>query len=193
MDLTVIELKDLRERLHTDPLTGVRSRAFIERKDREPKEKYAVLMMDLDKFKRWNDLYGHDVGDIALRVLGSILRDAVRRTEGYIARYGGEEFYVELNQTDAGNAAKAAERIRANVEKYGMQRVGAALMENGQEAVYKKMLADGITMTISIGVAEELQGKMPEEARKRADLALSNAKSNGRNQVIVYKDGMTMP
>lgn len=193
MKATVWDLQTLRTQRETDPLTGVGTRALIEKNNRKPKGKYAVMMMDLDKFKRWNDAYGHNIGDIALKVLGSILRDTLRRTEGYIGRYGGEEFYIELNQTGADNAMLIAEKVRANVEKYGMQRVEKELESKGLKDIYKQMIKDKLTLTISIGVADELQGHMPEKARERADIALYNAKSNGRNQVVKYTPDMTMP
>lgn len=187
---TGLELKKLREQRYTDTLTGVGNRASLERQNakRDPKQRYAVLMMDLDHFKGFNDKYGHHVGDAVLRVLGSILRDSVRKTEGRIARYGGEEFYVELNQTDARNAGEVvAERIRANVERYGMKRIGEELSRQGFSDVYDRMIKDGRTLTISIGVADEAQGREPELARHNADKALYHAKEQGRNRVVVYQ------
>ncbi len=197
LDFVVPELRVLKRNRDLDTLTGLKSRNYIEEKDREDKGHYSVLMMDLDKFKSWNDSYGHDVGDIVLKALGHIIKDSVRRTEGsiesYAARYGGEEFYVELNQTNVENAMIVAERIRSNIEKKGIELVKEELEEKELREVYEKIVNNKQTMTISIGVAEELQSRKPEGVRRRADLALYHAKYRGRNKVVKYEDKMSMP
>ena len=201
LDFVVPELRVLRKNREVDKTTGLKSRDYIEKTDREAKEQYSVLMMDLDKFKSWNDKYGHNVGDIVLKVLGHIIRDSIRKTEGFIgsydksyaARYGGEEFYVELNQTNAENAMKVAERIRYNVKKNSIALIKKELEEKDLEEVYEKIVDNKQAMTISIGVDEELQGKKPEEVRRRADIALYHAKYKGRDRVMKYESSMNMP
>ncbi|GAB4233593.1 MAG: hypothetical protein OHK0028_09410 [Deltaproteobacteria bacterium] len=158
----------------TDGLTGLTNvRQFREQMQREHSrarrhgDPYAVLMMDIDHFKRINDVYGHPAGDTVLRELAGIFRETVRSTD-LPARYGGEEFIVFLPQTRLPEAALVGERLREAVERF----VFAAP-------------SSMIRCTVSVGIADYLPGGEGTERDVivRADQALYAAKRGGRNQV----------
>ncbi len=158
----------------TDGLTGLTNvRHFREQSQREHSrarrhgDPYAVLMMDIDHFKKINDLFGHPVGDIVLREMAAIFREAVRLTD-LPARYGGEEFIVFLPRTRLPEASIVGERIRVAVER----KVFAAP-------------SSSIRCTVSIGIADYLPGTEGTENAVigRADQALYSAKRGGRNRV----------
>lgn len=126
----------------------------------------AVLMLDIDHFKRFNDTYGHACGDFVLQNVAKIISDGVRNHD-LAARYGGEEFVVLLSNTDAPSAMMVAERIRKNIESCDFN------YENQH-----------MTVTISIGVAVLHHGKKITPARlvELADQGLYISKENGRNR-----------
>ena len=163
----------LKERARTDDLTGMPNfRAFRERIDAEIERasryqtQFGVLVLDLDRFKNYNDTYGHLAGNDALQRVASIIREAVRAVD-FPARYGGEEFAVVLPQTDISSIQFVAERIRSNVEALPAPR-------------------DGAQVTISIGGALfPLDGVNAAELFQLADERLYVAKTQGRNRVVV--------
>ncbi|MCD4501792.1 sensor domain-containing diguanylate cyclase [Chromobacterium vaccinii] len=124
---------------------------------------YAVLLLDVDHFKRVNDTFGHDAGDRVLRHIADTLLNSARATD-FVARFGGEEFLLLLPETDAAGAAVLAEKIRAAVEQSQAPDVGR------------------ITLSIGLATADAADAQ-PEAAVKRADLALYRAKAGGRNRV----------
>ena len=155
-----------------DPLTGVfNRRSFLEFSAREEARarrvgtNFAVLMIDIDHFKRINDTYGHHVGDTVIKELAEISTRMLRPSD-ILARYGGEEFVVSLPETDADQARVVAERLRAAVE------AAAVISDDG-----------AIRFTVSIGYATCSHGTPLREAMERADQALYAAKRNGRNRV----------
>ena len=129
----------------------------------------ALIMIDVDHFKRYNDLYGHPAGDECLRLVGAAIRAARVRTCDVVARYGGEEIAVLLPQTGREGALAAAERIRHCVEALGIAHAGSPFGY----------------VTISLGVAAFVPVS-PDDAATRllanADRALYTAKGAGRNQ-----------
>jgi two-component system cell cycle response regulator len=158
----------------TDGLTGLTNvRHFREQAQREHSrarrhnDPYSILMMDIDHFKKINDVYGHPVGDIVLREMAVIFREAVRLTD-LPARYGGEEYIVFLHRTRLPEAVIVGERIR--------------------EAVERKVFAAPLPLircTVSVGIADYLPGTEGTEKTVigRADQALYAAKHGGRNRV----------
>ena len=116
---------------------------------RETEGVFAVMMMDLDKFKSINDRFGHDAGDAVLKEFSRRLQENIRGVD-LVARFGGEEFFVAMPDIDHAAAAQAAERIRRAVE-------GAPFVVPGS--------AEPIHVTVSIGVA--IAG--PADARRRGD------------------------
>lgn len=130
--------------------------------------KLSVMMVDIDHFKRVNDNHGHKTGDIVLATIAGQIRQALRDTD-IAGRLGGEEFSIILPETELGNAILVAERLR--------QQVAASAIEIGN--------GNTLNCTLSIGVAD--LGDEAEDVEKllhRADLALYEAKNNGRNKVV---------
>jgi two-component system, cell cycle response regulator len=162
----------------TDGLTGLTNhRTFQERfanlleRSARHGHRAAILLLDIDHFKKVNDTYGHPVGDEVLRQVARVLGKAVRVID-IPARYGGEEFAIVLESTDLGGAVNLAERIREDVGRL-------------EVATDKGTLK----VTTSIGIAA-----FPDDAREqpalieRADMALYQAKQSGRNRVVCYRD-----
>jgi diguanylate cyclase (GGDEF)-like protein len=129
---------------------------------------FSLILMDLDRFKRFNDTYGHLAGDAALRTLGSILQSNCRASN-VVARYGGEEFIVLAPEADAAQARAYAEVLRHRVQTTRFE---------GREP------GDSVSLTLSLGIATFPQdGADAESLIERADKALYRAKAAGRNQV----------
>ncbi len=166
----------LREKSFNDGLTGVRNRMYLESeyekewlRSRRERSDLAVLMIDLDHFKRVNDEHGHLCGDRALCFVADIVRKEISRPGDIIARYGGEEFLVVLPGTGNAGAYALAEKIRATLEN-------TAFTYDNQ----------AIQLTVSIGYAVQTATECLEDASSlldAADQALYAAKHNGRNQV----------
>ena len=167
----------LRELACTDPLTQLRNRRFtmevaqheaavFERGGRP----LAILLGDIDHFKRINDRHGHATGDAVLCAVAQALRDGVREVD-HVARWGGEEFLVLLPATDAAEALRVAERLRAAV-----QALPESLWPGG---------AAQADVTLTIGVATLRRSETVEQALVRADRALYDGKQAGRNRVLL--------
>src|SRR5437867_1033685 len=168
----------LEQKANTDALTGLYNKRFfheillreVARAERH-RVPLALLMLDMDDFKRVNDAYGHIAGDDALESLASILQSAVRR-EDFVFRYGGDEFGIVLPDTDLQGGAHVGEHIRNRVETSDL--VPAAGLKG--------------MITVSIGVSEYEAGLGCEMLVKRADDALLEAKKSGKkNNVRVYR------
>ena len=129
----------------------------------------SIAMGDVDHFKRVNDTYGHEAGDKVLAQIAASLSDALRMPDK-VGRYGGEEFLVILPHTMLAQARKIAERMRGEVQKTEID-LGTAKVK----------------ATISIGVTQFRKGEDLEQLLSRADSALYQAKSGGRNLVAVQK------
>lgn len=160
----------------TDGLTGLHNRRYLDSHlhtlfDRAVARRRAlsVMITDLDRFKTVNDTYGHDGGDDVLREFARRLRKNVRGID-LACRYGGEEFVIVMPDTDAGIAEKVAERIRAEIAQTPF-----VVGKDGRS----------LKITISIGVSSLRRGAdTVEDLMKRADLALYEAKTGGRNRVV---------
>jgi len=166
---TVIQLHDLSQR---DPLTGLANRRALDTQLEalcEKGERFAMIMVDVDIFKAFNDCYGHVVGDDCLRRVGAMLRASLRNTSDQIARVGGEEFVVLLPQTSVENARIMAERMRVAVS--GLRIPHSASPED--------------VVTISAGVTGSRAPGSAAEMLSGADKALYRAKALGRNRVEV--------
>ena len=167
--------KELHELSITDSLTGLYNRKHlmetlgkeVARSERHEHE-FALLIIDIDHFKKYNDTYGHLAGDEVLSRLGAVFSASIRSCD-YVARYGGEEFIVILPEIGPNEGVQAAERIRSRVaeESFGSD-------------------SEPIVVTISVGVASyPKHGEDPESIIKNADGALYIAKELGRNQVVL--------
>ncbi|NLB35446.1 MAG: GGDEF domain-containing protein, partial [Elusimicrobia bacterium] len=142
------------------------------RKFKRYKRPLSLIMLDIDHFKQFNDTYGHQQGDIALRAVSDILKNSVRETD-IVCRYGGEEFAVILPETKLDKALAVAERIRSAAESNEI------------------VLSDTVTgrVTLSLGVSEYPQDHIisDKEFVELADAALYIAKNYGRNRVEVAR------
>ncbi|MBN2658758.1 MAG: GGDEF domain-containing protein [Spirochaetales bacterium] len=154
-----------------DPLTGLYNRRYLF--ETLPLrislfgrygDKTALLLIDVDHFKKINDQFGHSAGDKVLKTLAVIIRDGIRETDSAY-RYGGEEFLIVLNDTERDQAALMAERMRKTVEEYPFEGVPW-------------------NVTVCIGIAEIRPGDNDDHLIERADNNLYEAKRAGRNQVV---------
>lgn len=127
----------------------------------------ALIFIDVDNFKTFNDQYGHHTGDILLRELSALMRENVRNKD-IVARWGGEEFAIVCPTTDEGTAAKLAESLRASI---------------AQHVFVRDLIPSGPSVTISAGVASFFKYNSKAAILEAADSALYVAKDNGRNQV----------
>ena len=166
---------ELAEQAQTDPLTGMRNRLKLaqdlrllhSRSERYGRH-YALALCDVDCFKHYNDTYGHQAGDAALRAVATTLAQQLREREG-VYRYGGEEFLLALPEQTALAAGTALERCREAVEAMAIEHLGGS----------------GAVLTISAGVS----GYVPQSSMssadvlRQADVALYRAKASGRNVV----------
>lgn len=165
----------------TDHLIGIYNRRYLDRRIAEEISRahrytlpLSMMLLDIDHFKAVNDNYGHQMGDQVLKRLGELLLNRVRDTD-IIARYGGEEIAILLPQTAASCALDLAERLRQAVETSIMV---PADEDNNTEA---------ITITVSLGVTGlDRQVSDSQIFIQRADEALYQAKSDGRNRVIAF-------
>jgi two-component system cell cycle response regulator len=177
-------LRRLEELATTDGLTGLLNKRTMlevaEQKILAAKRfgrKISVLVTDIDHFKKVNDTYGHDVGDVIIKGLGELLRRAKRNTDA-VARFGGEEFVIICEETDARGAMLLAERVREELERTVFHPHGKA-SPNGQ--------ALSLSVTCSIGVATFPEaGGTWDELFKAADEALYVSKRTGRNRSTAW-------
>ena len=166
----------LRNQSIRDALTGLFNRRYMEESlERELRravrnnQSVALLMLDIDHFKRVNDTFGHQAGDTLLRAFGEFLKQRTRGQD-VVCRYGGEEFVLVLSGSSVDGACQLAEILRKEVRHLAVQHAGQVLGE----------------INISIGVsAYPNQGATPEELLRAADQALYRAKSEGRDRVVV--------
>ncbi|MFN3614881.1 MAG: diguanylate cyclase, partial [Rubrimonas sp.] len=166
---------ELERRATTDPLTGLPNRrAFYEMAERELirlrrfGEQMAVLMFDVDHFKKVNDTHGHDAGDVVLRVVAERLAAVIRKTD-FLARLGGEEFVVLMPKTDMEGARVVAARLLSGVR--------------GEPIRISNDVALTVTATLGVSLARAEDVGI-DDALKRADLALYEGKAAGRNRVV---------
>jgi diguanylate cyclase (GGDEF)-like protein len=157
----------------TDQLTQLPNRRYFDEyclllaSRRRSTDRVAIISIDVDHFKMFNDQYGHQVGDVVLRAIANAIQLSVRE-EDVPARFGGEEFVVLLRNPSPGYAMEVGERIRENVRDLNLVEVGVT------ERV-----------TVSVGVASAEHSSQPiEEIVERADRALYAAKRAGRDRVV---------
>ena len=169
-------VQDLQKQIITDPLTNLFNRRFLQEylpreiaKARRNAGSLAVLMIDLDFFKKINDIFGHEAGDVVLKNVSALLKDCIRESD-VACRYGGEEFVLVLSDTSPDGAKKKAESIQNAV-------MGLAL------TIRRKSLG---RVSTSIGVAIYPEhGADMDLLLRAADEALYEAKENGRNCVVM--------
>ncbi len=172
--------KKLKHLAITDSLTQLYNRRYLDqvmRRETQRRNRYrdplSVIVLDVDKFKEFNDKYGHDGGDRALKKVGSVLNSCARNTD-IVGRYGGEEFVVILTKTPPHNARIFADRVRHEIE--------SQIIELDDTSG---------NITVSIGIAGVNENDDPIEDKVlllQADSALYVAKDSGRNCVVHHDD-----
>jgi diguanylate cyclase (GGDEF)-like protein len=177
-----LESRLITELVELDPLTGAKNRRVFDEhlarlwqqavQDRRP---LAVLLIDVDHFKAFNDRYGHQAGDQALRRVAQALKALVHRPLDVVTRYGGEEFAALIYDVNAAQAEQLAEQMRRAITDLGIEHRASRTCA---------------TVSVSVGVAAIEPGlsRKPRGATQLADEALYEAKLRGRNSVVVLDD-----
>lgn len=168
----MVELETLSR---TDPLTGILNRrAMLQRLDEEvlrarrTGRTFALVMCDIDDFKRVNDTQGHQVGDAVIRGVASVLAKGLRETD-VVARWGGEEFCILLSETEGAGAWTLVHRVRDTLVQ--------TRMPGG---------ASGLSVTATFGIALHEPGGSIDDILRKADAALYSGKGTGKNCVVIH-------
>ncbi|OYX66952.1 MAG: hypothetical protein B7Y88_03750 [Sphingomonadales bacterium 32-64-17] len=177
--------KELENLAQMDPLTGLLNRRGFEKRFSATfdaalasGEPLAVVLLDVDHFKHFNDTYGHQLGDECLSKIGDLLNTEIQRHKGIAARYGGEEFIAALTGSESANAVGIAERLRKKIADLEILDTCGAR----------------IRITASFGARIARAAKLrQQEFIRDADGALYAAKANGRNRVALYQGGDKLP
>lgn len=168
---------ELERLVRIDPLSKIPNRrAYDERftsalaVSKRRSSPLSLLMIDIDYFKKYNDTYGHDKGDIAIQTVAATLKNTLPRDTDFVARYGGEEFVIILPFTDSGGACVVCEEILTAVTSLEIEHKSSQCCQ---------------FLSVSIGVSSTKSGAA--NLFKEADEALYNAKAKGRNQYRIYE------
>ena len=167
------QISSLTQKTLSDQLTGLNNREFMEMQFQtamfeleNQQSQHCLAFVDIDHFKSVNDQHGHNVGDLALKMVADTLRSALRQTD-VIARWGGDEFCVLLKNIDPAEMFRIADKLRALVERSHIPVEAGHLLRQ----------------TVSIGLSMLRPGDSLEAVIERADLGMLNSKGHGRNQV----------
>lgn len=169
---------ELQKQAITDDLTGLYGHRYLElrlaaefRRHAEMKKEFCFVMIDIDQFKKVNDTYGHEHGNVVLITVAKAISGGVR---GYdvVARYGGEEFSIILSDCESKTAIQTAERIRKSIEGLNFS-----------------IASKNVSVTVSVGICSNKQPGVQnhQEMKRLADQALYQAKNEGRNRVRIYQ------
>lgn len=176
-DLDTQYRRDLTKLASTDFLTGLYNFGYFQEKIGEylqnasEQHPLALIILDIDYFKHYNDIHGHQAGDLLISMIGDVLTEKVDHP-GFVARYGGDEFVVVLPDADSEGAKRIAEEIREMIKRQNFQ--GEEYQPEGK-------------ITISCGIAVcPTHALNPKDLIKHADQALYRAKSLDRNKVEMY-------
>jgi len=178
---TFLETRITAELAQNDSLTGTKNRRiFDEHLARLWPQAVgrsgtvALLLIDIDHFKAYNDTYGHQAGDQALRLVARTLQMFIRQPLDLLARYGGEEFVAVFSDVDFQGAKATADRIRQAIEELAIDHRGSPIGK--------------VTISVGVAVVEPTSGRNPRGALQLADQALYEAKVRGRNRVEIMND-----
>jgi len=177
----IIHTERLVKMLSTDQLTGVFNRRYLDNKlldevktHRNNKKTFNVVLLDIDHFKKFNDAYGHQFGDLVLQKVSQFIQKNIRKSEinsNWIARYGGEEFLIVFSNSNQKDIYNKVNRLREDISKI--------TMSDGKVST---------KITVSFGLATfPIHGNTPEKLIEKADEALYESKNNGRNRVTIAK------
>jgi diguanylate cyclase (GGDEF)-like protein len=170
-----IQKKELIRKALTDGLTNIANRRGLDKEFKHlmlvaQRQKWpvAILMMDVDNFKGYNDFYGHVAGDDCLQKIAAVLEKVLRRPEDFVARYGGEEFVCLLPNTPIKGAEKVAQSILDAIQEANIPH-------------QKSNVAPYVTLSLGISIYESGKDETSDTLLKLADTALYKAKANGKN------------
>jgi len=174
------QVEDASREAQTDALTGIGNRKSFDmqlkrcmQEAMEQGTEVCLLLMDIDHFKSFNDTYGHQFGDLVLKLVSKSMVEGIKGRD-QAARYGGEEFAILLPDTDLNDAAVVAEHLRETI---------------GNRAITNRDTRQNFgVVTISVGVSAYRLGEPPYVFIERADAALYRAKQNGRNRVVTERE-----
>ncbi len=181
LELDLLNKKTLEEMAYVDALTQIYNRRYFDialeravKHAKRDKKSMAVIMVDIDFFKLYNDCFGHQMGDDCLRYVAQRLNSVANRSSDVVARYGGEEFVVVLGDIDYDSAMIKAEQIRDAIEQIKIPHAPSSAFE---------------FVTISVGgvVFTPTDTSEIDSAIKRADEALYESKNSGRNRITIYQ------
>ena len=164
-----------------DDLTGLPSRRALNQLTLSLGRKYCVAMLDIDHFKKFNDTYGHDVGDQVLKLVSEKISAVTNGGKAF--RYGGEEFTIVFPRKDISQIMAALESVRQSIANYDVAIRAPVRSTKKSRSADKKRGHKIVRVTISIGVASRRSKENFNEALKRSDQALYRAKKSGRNKV----------
>jgi diguanylate cyclase (GGDEF)-like protein len=175
-------VENLKELSTMDGLTEIANRRFFDeysekewKRAQRDKKHFSVIMMDLDSFKSYNDTYGHQQGDVCLRKVAGVIKNAMKRPADLAARYGGEEFVLVLPETDIDGAYKLAEKLRQEIEGLKLEHMNNSC---------------GKWVSVSLGVATGIveAGNSFADLLGKSDKALYKAKESGRNRTFLFEE-----
>jgi diguanylate cyclase (GGDEF)-like protein/PAS domain S-box-containing protein len=178
------EVASLKEKIYEDPLTGINNRRYFDvRTNRilkllaHAKGELSLLMLDIDKFKEYNDNYTHQMGDDCLKAVAQILSKSIDRDGDFVARYGGEEFVIVLPLANAERACLVAEKIIKNIREANIPHEYSSV-------------ANHVTLSIGVVTTGIVDGSLTvDDFVKVADGMLYASKETGRNRYIFREMG----
>ncbi len=185
--LLIAILNDSHSMAYRDELTGILGRRALNECFKRLGRRYSIAMLDIDHFKKFNDTYGHDVGDQALKMVAAKMSRIAGG--GQVFRYGGEEFVIVFARKDADRAKVYLEDMREQIAGYPMMirsKTRPKKTSEGKKFRRTKVTKKRVKVMVSIGVAEKGdQLRLPEQVLKAADKALYKAKKAGRNRLCM--------
>lgn len=177
LDLVKRQLVEADRAVRQDHLTGAFNRKSFDEHMKQQHQLFqlsqtpvSILSLDIDFFKKINDTHGHDIGDFILRECVKLLQDVFKNENDFVARVGGEEFVIVLGNHTIEHAVKRAEQVMARIRK-------EVFVESNTE----------LRFTVSMGLAQLLEGESVSQLMKRADQALYDSKHNGRNRFTLAR------
>lgn len=172
-----------------DQLTNIPGRHALEVDMKHLGRKYSMAMVDIDHFKKFNDTYGHDIGDDVLKLVASILKETTGGARAY--RYGGEEFTIIFKGKHTEQVKEHLQSLVSQVHDYDMTIRNTKERPDDHDEGIKKRGKNGqaseiVNVSVSIGLADSTTTKHPEEVLKLADQTLYKAKKTGRNRLCIH-------
>lgn len=177
----ITDKKEISQLLITDYLTKIYNRRYFSevfnrevKRARRDKYNFILMLIDIDYFKQYNDTYGHDQGDKALKLVANSLNYSLNRATDFVFRLGGEEFGVITSELDYKGALKLSKKLNCAIENLNIEHLTSKVSNH-------------ITISIGIKLVSPSEDLKVDEIYKLADNALYEAKDSGRNKTILYK------